>query len=105
MREKELSNHERSEIHLNKPLVGDYWHDMYNPVCVVVKVDNETDDVTICKKIKQVDDNHWTWDLDVTETISKENLKRWLAYSSTPNIGYWADVLPEKHKWVADHVE
>lgn len=102
---KELSKRELAEIHLNDPKVGDYWHDMYHPVCVVVKVDSGTDTVTICKTKVAVDDDHWTWDLSVTETMTKDKLKSWLSYSGKANIGYWVDVLPEKHKWVADHVE
>jgi hypothetical protein len=88
---------ERAEAHINEPCVGDYWHETFCPVCVVLSVSDFR--LVICKHTTAFDDG-WTWALDNRTDISRDEFKQWLAYKSIP--GYWADVAPRAHKWVAE---
>lgn len=62
-----------SEEHASNPEPGDYWHEMLCPVCVVVSVSEGK--VTICKTTKEVDPDHWTWDISKLETMKVEDFK------------------------------
>lgn len=44
---KKLEN-QMEEDHAINPKPGDFWHEMYTPVCIVLDANN--DYVTICKK-------------------------------------------------------
>jgi len=79
-----------TELHATSPEIGDYWHEMCNPVCAVVGVVDEG--VIICKKKKDVGVNSWTFDTKVLEFMSFYNFRTWLSYGSIE--GYWADVIP-----------
>ena len=87
---------ELNKIRANDPKPGDYWSECFCGVCVVLAVENNR--VTYCSTRKDVDRNHWTWDLDAKEIKTIEQFKKWLSYDSID--GYWADVQPEAHKWV-----
>lgn len=94
-------NNELCQEHLSQPQVGDYWHEMFAPICVVVGKTDST--VTICKKTKSVDDNHWTWDTSIIEVMQLEDFKKWLCYKSdSMKDKTWCRVVPEGHKWVRE---
>lgn len=79
--------------HLTNPQTGDYWHDMYNPVCIVIASDGDT--VTLCRKIKEISDHSWTWDYKKIETMPLTDFSVWLHYKSpTLNNHTWASVAP-----------
>lgn len=92
------------------PKIGDYWHDMYCPVTVVVSVTEEH--VFICEKTKDVDDQHWTWDLDKITSYTRADFLQRHRYGRIGNPEFiatdsadiknefWADVIPEAHVWV-----
>ena len=84
--DRELYN----RAHAEYPQVGDYWHEMYCPYFMVLEVlENH---VIICEKTKQVDNNHWTFDLDECKLISKEKLEKRVKYSTMDK--FVADVVP-----------
>jgi hypothetical protein len=86
--------------HLANPKIGDYWNEMFNPVCVVVGRNKSV--LTICKTIEDVDGG-WTWDLSRLEKIELSKFAKWLSYGTIP--GTWAHVCPKSHKWAYKAIE
>jgi|PlaIllAssembly_1097288.scaffolds.fasta_scaffold20556_2 hypothetical protein len=116
MREDEYNaRKEETARRANNPQVGDYWNEMFSPICVVVKTDTTllirprsstpiaVGTITICKKTKEVDADSWTWDLSVLETMTVDAFREWLSYGSIP--GYWAMCCGSRHTWVTDFLE
>lgn len=89
------AHRQMNEKHINDPMPGDYWHEMFTGICVVLAVDENN--VTICRKKKDVDRDHWTWDLSEKEVMTRLDFKTWLSYGTIP--GTWADVSRKRHKW------
>jgi len=83
--------------HARDPQPGDYWQEMFCPVCVVVSRDG--DSVLVCRTVRWLPDERWTWDLGQLACMSVEEFQRWLSYKTHP--GYWARVLPGRMPWVA----
>ena len=90
-----------AEQHARQPIVGDYWHEMFIPVCVVIEV--VAGFVLICKDIIECDDGKWTWDLNVLTFMHGEDFYAWLHYGRID--GCWADVEPKGHPWVCNYVK
>lgn len=88
----------RSLQHAETPEPGDYWTEMLCPVCVVVDVYGNN--VIICKTKKNIDVDHWTWDLTKLEMMPKEKFRQWISYGDSGS-GTWADCL-SKHEWVTE---
>lgn len=86
---------ELNERHAVKPKPGDYWHEMFCPICVVLEIDDDC--IIYCDKTKPTDEQHWTWDLEKTDIKTVDEFKEWLSYGTIP--GFWCDVLPEQHLW------
>jgi hypothetical protein len=63
-------------------------------------VDKEKNEVIICKKIKDVGNNHWTWDLRYIERMNLNEFRRYLSYGSRD--GTWASVAPKAHLWARE---
>lgn len=85
-----------SDTHLRDPQRGDFWHEMFNPVCVVLEVLPYS--LILCRKIRALPPDKWTWDLAQRESMSREAFKKWLSYvSNVP--GTWAHVIPRHHAW------
>src|SRR5690349_9556396 len=82
------------EKYVADPQPGDFWHEMYSPYCVVIDVDKKRGVVWICQKKKDVDADHWTWDLDTVEKVSMGMFK---------GIVKYANVAPGAHLWVPAH--
>ncbi len=81
--------------HLECPRPGDYWHEMFMPICVVLSASDDC--ICLCSKTTSVEGNRWTWDLTETRTLSKKEFSKWLSYTAIP--GTWARVMPEAHSW------
>lgn len=79
--------------HIENPELGDYWHERFSGVCVVLKVTEDT--VTISRKKVDVDEDHWTFILEEAETLSLKEFKEFLTYASNRSK-CWADVFPRK---------
>ena len=89
---------EISQEQLHNPCVGDYWHEMFTPICVIVE--RFKNHVVICKE-KITYEESWTWDLDKLEIMSLENFKKWLTYDTESlKNKTWALCNKESHKWV-----
>jgi hypothetical protein len=86
--------------HLNRPQVGDYWHEMCAPICVVVST--FPDKVLICETTKIVDQaGRWTWNLEKLNKLTLEEFKRKLCYKSEGMKHQpMSMVVPRSHSWV-----
>lgn len=82
----------------NDPQPGNYWHEMFCPICVVVH--RLPGYVVVCKKTKDAGEGYQTWDLDKLEMMSLAEFKKWLSYGTIP--GYWADSY-NNHDWVVEY--
>jgi hypothetical protein len=80
--------------HRRTPTPGDYWEDHLAPVAVVLAVDEAV--VTLCRKTKDVDRDHWTWDLSQVEKVDRDEFDGLFAYESMPEKT-WASVHPGQH--------
>jgi len=78
----------KEDEHARNPQVGDYWHEMYVPVCKVVGVTPEH--VLLWTEVI-VEGDGWRWREEV-KRMTREEFRRWLSYESMP--GYWARVIP-----------
>ena len=78
--------------HAKNPVPGDYWNEMFVPICVVTKVSEEH--VWICRSTIDVDRNHWMWDMEKIECMPRAEFAQWLSYHGAPELGYWAHVKP-----------
>lgn len=82
--------------HAIYPEPGDYWHEMFCPIRVVLAVTPET--VTICETTKSTDKDHWTWDLSATKKILKEEFANGIRYKSEAmKHKFSCDVVPRGH--------
>lgn len=64
------------------PKKGDYWHEMFMPVCTVTRITKKSVYVTKHKDKKTV-------------MMDKDDFRKWLAYDSMPNK-FWPDVVPSE---------
>lgn len=76
-----------------KPKRGDYWHEMYLPICAIVEVVH--DKVTYAHKvIKHEDGVHQTFDYEDLKTVTLKEFYEWLQYDSKGmKDKFWADVI------------
>ena len=77
--------------HIDKPEVGDYWSEMFCPYHIVLAVTDTN--VIICDKKKDLEDG-WTFDLTETKTITLEEHKNLVTYT-TMRDKFVADVTPK----------
>lgn len=89
----------RNIKHADDPQPGDYWHEMFCGICVVLEAGLFS--VTVCKTKKDVDADSWTWDLTKTHTMKRRDFSAWLRYDTIPDKT-WAIVEPEAHKWAVE---
>lgn len=93
--------------HAEHPQPGDFWHDCYSPICVVLGVAASM--VVYCDTPKIVnDEDHWTWDLSLAKRKEKplSEFREWLSYKSEKMAGkFWAAVIPRRDEWVLEHLE
>jgi hypothetical protein len=79
--------------HMDFPQPGDYWHEMFCPYLVVLKVLPEG--LVICDQKESVDAGHWTWSLGKARLISRSELAEAVRYRNYD--GFVADVCPRQH--------
>ena len=92
----------KSMEHLDNPESGDYWHEMFSPVLVVVAV--HPYGLVICDKIVDVDDKHWAFDLDHTRLVPHGYLRERFTYETMPDKT-WCDVMPRKMEEVCEEYQ
>ncbi len=92
-----------NDRHATSPQPGDYWHELSEPVCVVLVVDDRF--VVICDQTQEVSELHWTWNLAVVRQVPRWNFAAWLHYQFGPVHKCWADVIPGEHMaFVAEYL-
>ncbi len=79
------------------PEVGDYWHERFAPILLVVLVRNGQ--VVCLHKTKDHDDNKWSWDYD--SVLIFGSIESFRSYLMRDRFGSgsitkqtWADVIP-----------
>lgn len=86
--------------HLLDPQPGDYWHECFTPILLVVSVNGAL--------IEYVDTDHLTSDLDGRYFGTEKPMHRGTWMSLVKKLSYensdgtWADVLPGKLELVED---
>ena len=88
------SNKIQNQEALDKPQPGDYWHEMFSPYFIILKVIGNK--LIICDTRKDVDKNHWTWSLKDWKLVDKNYLKKKVTYSTID--GFCADVVRNSQK-------
>ena len=87
--------------HVADPQLGDYWHEMFVPYLVVLgKVGKQ---FLVCQKTKDVDRDHWTWDLDQLDLMTLKQIRERVTYTHKAEA-FVADVIPRSHQWAVDAV-
>lgn len=82
---------ELNRKHVDSPMVGDMWHEMFSPYHIVLAVTDSH--VIICEKTKPVDTGRYTFDLTDTKTVTLDEHKEIVTYS-TMRDKFVADVVP-----------
>ena len=90
MSEREARNLAR----LLTPKAGDYWREMFTPVAIVISCSDSA--VTLCRKKVYPDCNHWAWDANAIESVSRSEFSRMFRYDTIPDKT-WADVSEKSH--------
>ena len=89
----------RDREHLADPKAGDYWQEMFSPVCVVVG--RLGDEVVICRTTKDDGLDRWNWDLSRVETMTRAEFAAWLSHKSDGlRDRTWCSVEPGAYGWV-----
>lgn len=93
-----------NDEHVANPRPGDYWHECYAPVCVILGV--AAGCVIYCEHILNRPNNRWTWDLSKRSFQTLAEFSKRMHYESE-NLRHMCiyNVEPEHHKWVLDHLE
>lgn len=86
--------------HSRNPQIGDFWHEMFCPIMVVLDVTPLH--VIICDKTKSIDRDHWTWDTAEIKTLTREQFALKPHYDS-PKMAhkFHCDVVAKGHADVA----
>lgn len=84
-----------NEEHALEPKIGDYWHEMFVPILSVVDVGPWN--VSVLRKTKEVDEEHWTWDVTEVTNMSRKEFYDFLHYN-TKNVKHLChcDVYPKR---------
>ena len=92
---------EQNKQHTDNPQVGDFWHEMFSPYHVVLAVTDTH--VIICDKTVPAGSNHYTFDLTETKTVTLEEHKNIVTYS-TMRDKFVADVVPKSRMmpWIEE---
>lgn len=94
MRDQELN-----EKHATNPMPGDYWHEMFTPIAVVLDVVGDT--VVFCRNTESSGTNHWRWNHKLSERLPKATFAHLFRYETMPDK-FHADVVPQGHLSDAD---
>lgn len=101
MSKAKLSNYEKAlaatEKAFNNPKPGDYWHEMFSPVMVVLSAKP----FIICDAKKDVGDG-WYWDLTKAYEVNEAKCMNRLLYQTNAVSGTWARCSRRGHKKVVN---
>lgn len=87
---------QKNNLAFYNPKAGDYWNEMFVPYFVILEVRDDT--LIVCDETKEVDANHWTWNLEKAKEAPRDYMKR-VKYGSID--GYVADVY-RSHEWAVE---
>lgn len=90
------NRHDRNARHRLEPKVGDFWHEMFVPIMVVLGVSDDA--VTICDKVDRGRET-WTWDFSGTRKMTRSEFAARPLYGGHMGDKCWCDVVPEAHRW------
>ena len=101
-------NHE-AQLALNKehrirPQPGDYWHDMYSPILLVVWQDGEHIEYLDYAVHRVGVSGGWKWnvDLPLVRSTYEDFAKRILYQSKSMSELTWCDVIPDRMREYVD---
>lgn len=89
-----MKNDDLEQKHIDNPQEGDYWHDFFCPILLVVEV-LKNNRIKICEDTidHPTDKNARKFNLKKVKAVPKSYLKQKLSYH-TKKGGYWARVIP-----------
>jgi hypothetical protein len=88
--------------HAKSPQIGDYWHERFVPILVIVS--RSDTNLVVCKTRRDLKDREsWTWELSKLERMTIDELEKYVKYSTMDE--YWCDVVLGAHQWVEDYVD
>ena len=91
-----MRDHETNEKHAIGPEPGDFWHEMFSPILVVLEVTPDT--VVFCRRQEQVGRDRWRWNATLTERLPRDEFSKLLRYQSQAmKHKFYADVIPRGH--------
>lgn len=108
---KDINRESLEKLCFEQPKIGDFWHEMYCPVLVIVDV-HENNDLTICEHTKDTENNTYMFDVSRCRKITRQEFSdkiKW--YKNKPEeICY--RVIPERcvsiyeqwHQWFLEYV-
>lgn len=85
-----MRDHAANLEHIRNPIMGDYWHEMFSPVCVVVSVSEDA--VEVCERFKRVGE-HIEPDYTQTTSVPRAEFGKRFFYD-TLRDKTWCDVYP-----------
>jgi hypothetical protein len=93
-------NNETNIKHALNPEPGDYWHEMFTPIMVVLDVTSMH--VVICDGTKPADKDRWSWDYKKIKCLTRKEFNMKPRYDSPKLIDHFhCDVMPNAHVDVA----
>lgn len=84
---------ETNEKHSKDPQPGDYWHEMFSPMAVVLDVQGDT--VVFCRHTVDLG-KCWRWNHKLSERLPKSEFANLFRYKTMPHK-FHADVVPRSH--------
>ena len=87
--------------HAINPVPGDYWHEHFHPILVVLEVTKSN--VIVCKTAKDAGPDSWEWDMSKIEVLSRKYFSTFLSYKNIP--GYYANVASKSHSEIVSVYE
>jgi hypothetical protein len=97
-----ILNHKLDDAHARDPKAGDYWSEFLCPIAVVLAVTDEV--VTICREKQEFPGNLWSWQLQTTQTMTRQEFNAWLRYGGHSPVAdkTWANCHPNAHQWARE---
>lgn len=89
---------EVNRVHCEKPEPGDYWHEMFSPVALVLAV--SAYHVAFLKHTNN-DKDGWTWDTSKVDAMTPAEFAKFLKYGGSGPLSQktCGDVVPNWKHW------
>jgi hypothetical protein len=83
------------QYHLDFPEAGDYWMEMFMGCYIVLGVTDT--EVIVCSEKIDVDNDHYTFDIDRTKRFTFIEWRCLLSYFGKDKTDTWCELSPKKH--------